>query len=472
VAWSEITREVDAGPDGPHIGAFFDLDRTLVAGFTVFTFLLDGVLAGRIGPSGIARFVRAAFAFQLGRTGFSAFVGETLELLGGAAEADVEALAERIFAERIAADVYPEARALVRAHQRKRHTLAIVSSATRYQVEPLARDLGIPHVLCTRLEVAEGRLTGRFVRPTCYGRGKLAAAEELAREHGVSLDESWFYTDSDEDLPLLERVGRPRPVNPNPRLAALATRRGWPSRTFTTRGTPAATDVVRTVLAIGSLLPSVLVGLPILVFDRDTRRWTNVVATTWGELGTALAGIDVRVTGEAHLWSARPAVFIFNHQSAVDVLLLCKLLRRDFVGVSKQEVRRNPLFGPLFSLAGTVFIDRFDRSRAIEALRPATDALRHGLSIAIAPEGTRMPTPRLGRFKKGAFHMAMAAGVPIVPVVFRNALDALPKHGLVLRPAEIDVVVHPPIPTAGWRIETLKRHVAEIEQLYRDTLEV
>lgn len=141
-------------------GAFFDLDRTLVAGFSVFTFLLDGLLTGRIGPTGVGQFLRSAVGFQLGQHGFSAFVGETLTLLGGAAEADFEALAERVFAERLASDVFPEARALVRAHQRKGHTLAIVSSATRYQAEPLARDLGIPHVLCTRLEVENGRFTG------------------------------------------------------------------------------------------------------------------------------------------------------------------------------------------------------------------------------------------------------------------------------------------------------------------------
>ena len=470
VAWAEITREVDEGPEGPHIGAFFDLDRTLVAGFSVFTFLLDGLLSGRIGPTGIAQFMRAAAAFQLGRAGFSAFVTETLTLLGGAAEADFEALADRVFTERMAADVYPEARALVRAHLRKRHTLAIVSSATRYQAEPLARDLGIPHVLCTRLEVEGGRFTGRLIKPTCYGEGKLTAAQTLAAAEGLDLAESWFYTDSDEDLPLLEGVGKPRPVNPNTRLGAIATRRGWPSRTFTTRGAPSVMDVVRTSLAVGSFFSAVAVGLPVLALDRATRRWANVATTTWGELGTALAGIEVRVTGESHLWSSRPAVFIFNHQSAVDVLLLCKLLRRDFVAISKKEVRQNPVFGPLFALAGTVFIDRFDRHRAIEALRPAVEALRNGLSIAIAPEGTRMPTPRLGRFKKGAFHIAMAAGVPIVPLVFRNALDALPKHGIIMRPTQVDVVVHEPIDTSAWRHEDLDRHIADVERLYADTL--
>ena len=98
------------------------------------------------------------------------------------------------------------------------------------------------------------------------------------------------------------------------------------------------------------------------------------------------------------------------------------------------------------------------------------DALRHGISLAIAPEGTRSTTPHPGPFKKGAFFMAMEAGVPIVPIVLRNTLDALPKHGIIVRPATIEVVVHPPIPTADWKPEDLDRHVEEIRQLYVDTL--
>jgi putative phosphoserine phosphatase/1-acylglycerol-3-phosphate O-acyltransferase len=180
----------------------------------------------------------------------------------------------------------------------------------------------------------------------------------------------------------------------------------------------------------------------------------------------------VQVTGEQHLWSHRPAVFIFNHQSGIDVMLLCKLLRRDIVGIAKQEVRMNPLFGPAFALAGTVFIDRFDHERAIQALEPAVDALRQGLSLAIAPEGTRSPTPRLGRFKKGAFHLAMAARAPLVPIVFRNALDALPKHAFVVRPATVEVVVHPPISTAAWSVDTLDGHIARIHKLFSDTLDL
>jgi putative phosphoserine phosphatase/1-acylglycerol-3-phosphate O-acyltransferase len=467
----DITRDIEEGPAGPEIGAFFDLDRTLISGFSVFPLVVDGLMTGRIGAGGLALTSLAGLRFQLGQLGFSGFVSEAAGILKGETESTMLEVGERLYADRLAADVYPEARAIVRAHRRRGHTLAVVSSATRYQIEPLARDLGIEHVLCTRLEVRDGRFTGAIEPPLCYGEGKLEAARGLAEHRGVDLGESFFYTDSDEDLPLLEHVGRPRPTNPNRRLATIAARRGWPSRTFHTRGLPSLTDVVRTSLSVASLGPSLLLGVPAGLLEGSWRQVINLAATTWGELGTALAGIRVSVTGEEHLWSNRPAVFVFNHQSSIDVLILCKLLHRDFVGISKKEVRANPIFGPAFALAGTVFIDRSDRTKAIEALKPAVQALREGLSIAIAPEGTRSSTGRLGRFKKGAFHIAMAARRPIVPIVIRNALDALPKHAIIARPTTVDVVVHPPIPTEGWSLDTLGDEIAAVEQLYRDTLQ-
>jgi len=195
-----------------------------------------------------------------------------------------------------------------------------------------------------------------------------------------------------------------------------------------------------------------------------------VAGSVWGEIGTAIAGVDVQVKGESHLWSHRPAVFIFNHQSAIDMLLLCKLLRRDFIGIAKKEVKRNPIFGPIFTLAGSVFVDRGNHEQAVRALEPVIDALRQGLSVAIAPEGTRSPTPRIGRFKKGAFHLAMAAKVPVVPIVFKNALDALPKHGIVVRPATVEAVVHKPMFTDDWSFENLDEKIAGVRRLYQRTL--
>ena len=139
-----------------------------------------------------------------------------------------EELGERLFEEELATLIYPESRALGETHLELGHTVAIISSATRYQIDPLARDLGVEVVVCSELEVEDGRFTGRVLF-ACDGRRKAEGAERLSLEHGVDLDESYFYTDSYQDLPLLQLVGKPRPVNPDANLARVARRRAWPT---------------------------------------------------------------------------------------------------------------------------------------------------------------------------------------------------------------------------------------------------
>lgn len=466
-----ILRDIEESERGGSVAALFDFDRTLIAGFSAVAFLAGWILSGRMGPMGVARTLLATMRFRAGQIGFSALVAETAEFLTGFRETEYRTLADRIFSSWLAGDVFPEARALVRAHQRRGHTVAIVSSATRYQIEAIARDLDIEHILCTDLEVRDGAFTGSVVHPTCFREGKATAAEAFARERGVDLSKSYFYTDSHDDLALLNIVGRPRPTNPDRRLAAIAVKRGWPVRQFASRGFPGIEEVVRTALTAASLGPSLALGFPSAWLDGDWREAVNLGQTTWGEIGTALAGVKVQIEGEEHLWSQRPAVFVFNHQSAIDTLLLCRVLRRDFVGVGKKEIASYPLLGRLFRYVGTVFVDRGSTSSAIHALDEAVDALLEGFSVAIAPEGTRSSTARLGRFKKGAFHLAMRAKVPVVPIVFVNALDALPRQGLVIRRATVRVVVHPPIQTSSWTPEMLDDRAAAVRELFLETLD-
>ena len=118
-------------------------------------------------------------------------------------------------------------------------TVAIVTAATRYQAEPVARDLGVEHVVCTELETHDGVFTGRVRGPICFGDGKREAAQRFARRERVDLAKSWFYTDGREDVPLLESVSRPRPTNPDRVLERVAVERGWPVRRFA-RVTPAS----------------------------------------------------------------------------------------------------------------------------------------------------------------------------------------------------------------------------------------
>ncbi|MGB8332740.1 MAG: HAD-IB family hydrolase [Polyangiales bacterium] len=466
----QLTYEIRTGPSGPRVGAFFDLDQTLFAGFSAMAFTRDQFASGRLSPRDLGDSLRATLSFALGRTGFSTFVSATSAVYRGMSEQALEEAGQRSFERHLATQIYPESRALVKAHQDMGHTVAIITSATRYQAEPFARELGIAHLLCTRLGVEDGVLTGKVVRPTCYGEGKAAGGRELASKHSLDLGHSYFYSDSHEDLPLFELVGRPRPLNPNRKLAQIAKERQWPVRRFTSRGTPTLGDIARTGLLYASLAPSVGFGVAAGLLNRSKREAVNVMGSVWGDLAASAAGIDLRVDGQEHLWSHRPAVFIFNHQSGLELVLMLKLLRRDFTGIAKEELRHNPIFGPLFKAAGVVFVDRSDTAKAIAALGPAVEALRHGRSLIIAPEGTRSTTQSVGRFKKGAFRLAMDAGVPVVPVVFRNVLDALPKGAVVVRPAVVEAVVLPPIDTSGWTLDCLDDEIREIRERYVEVL--
>ena len=245
-----LTQEVREGPTGSKVGAFFDLDQTLLAGFSATSFVRERLLTGRMSPREMAGTFYGALSFGLGRLGFSGLITATTATYRGVSEAILEEVGLEVFEKHLARKIYPESRALVEAHQEAGHTVAIISSATRYQIAPFARDLGIEHVMCTELEVEDGVFTGEIVRPVCYGECKAFAARGIAQREGLDLEESYFYTDSDEDLPLLETVGRPRPLNPNRRLAQIAKERGWPVRRFHSRGRPSMGDIVRTGLSL------------------------------------------------------------------------------------------------------------------------------------------------------------------------------------------------------------------------------
>jgi putative phosphoserine phosphatase/1-acylglycerol-3-phosphate O-acyltransferase len=465
MSYRDRLAEIARAPEGPAVAAFFDLDRTLIAGFSAQDVLVERALAGDLRIENLARALAAAARFGAGQIEFVEFVNGAAADLAGRADSDNYAFGRDVFENRVAQRIYPEARALVEAHRARGHTLAVVSSATPYQVEPVAEDLGIPHVMCTRLEVRDGVCTGR-VATACYGTGKADAARGLASERGIDLGASYFYSDGREDLPLFEIVGNPRPLNPDARLGQIAERRRWPVTRFESRGLPGPTDVARTVLAFGAAMPASGAALANFLLNGSARQSRNLFHALWAEMACAAAGIVLDVTGEEHLWSRRPAIFVFNHQSALDAVVLARLLRRDFAGVAKLEIANQPIVGQIASMLGTIFVDRGNTAQAVAALRPAVEALERGTSVVIAPEGTRSPTLRLGRFKKGAFHLALQARAPMVPVVIHNTTDALPKGALVPHPAAIRVEVLPPIDTRAWRVETIDRHIADVRSAF------
>jgi putative phosphoserine phosphatase / 1-acylglycerol-3-phosphate O-acyltransferase len=146
------------------------------------------------------------------------------------------------------------------------------------------------------------------------------------------------------------------------------------------------------------------------------------------------------------------------------------LVETNFTSVGKKELEKDPIVGTIGKVMDAAFIDRDDPKKAVEGLKKVEELARKGLSILIAPEGTRLDTTEVGPFKKGPFRIAMSAGIPIVPIVIRNAEVVAARDSSTFNPGTVDVVVYPPIPIDDWTHENLVDRIAEVRQLYLDTL--
>lgn len=170
---------------------------------------------------------------------------------------------------------------------------------------------------------------------------------------------------------------------------------------------------------------------------------------SWSARLHEIAQMRVRVDGREHFDTDECFVVMSNHQSHFDVPVLYRVLDRRLRMVGKTELFKIPLFGRAMRVAGFVEVDRSNRAQAVHALDGARTALAHGTNIWIAPEGTRSETGKLAPFKKGGFHLALAAKVRILPVSIDGTKDVLPAHSRVIRTGRsVRVVVSPPIDPA------------------------
>ncbi len=463
--------EVQASSPGPRIGAFFDLDGTLVAGFTGVILTQEQFLSRQMGIGEFISMIQAGLNHQLGRSEFEDLIGAASKAMRGRSLSDLDEMGERLFRQKIEAKIYPEMRDLVRAHMERGHTVCLSSSALTIQVEPVARHLGITNMLTNRFEVDDdGTVTGKIIEPILWGSGKANAVQRFSAENDIDLAESYFYADGDEDVALMYLVGNPRPTNPEGKMAAVARQRGWPITRFTSRGGTGLTSTVRTLAGMGSMLPLAAGALGWGLVTRNRRRGVNFFTGTFGPTLLAASGVKLNVIGRENLTAQRPAVFIFNHRNNFDPVITSALVRDNFTGVGKKELESDPLVGTLGKLMDGVFIDRDDVKSAVGELAKVEELARKGLSVVIAPEGTRTDTTEVGPFKKGPFRIAMAAGIPIVPIVIRNAEVIGARDSSLMNPGTVDVAVFPPISVADWTVEDLAERIAGIRRLYLDVL--
>jgi HAD superfamily hydrolase (TIGR01490 family) len=221
--------EVAASTAGPKVGAFFDLDGTLVDGFTATAHASDRIRRRQARIGEVLGVIEASMRYRLGRMRFEHLLTRAAGYLRGESLTELDELGERLFAERVASRVFPFMREIVQAHQRRGHTVVLSSSALTIHAEPVARFLEIGHVLCNHFDIDDdGRLTGRIAKPVVWGRNKATAVQMFCETNDVALQHSYFYADGDEDVALMNLVGNPRPVNPRPGLAATAAANEWP----------------------------------------------------------------------------------------------------------------------------------------------------------------------------------------------------------------------------------------------------
>jgi putative phosphoserine phosphatase / 1-acylglycerol-3-phosphate O-acyltransferase len=412
---------------------FFDLDRTLLRGASgpVLTAALRqaGVIPDRPIPG-------ENIIYK-----FFDVVGETLPGMamarqaanfakGWSADAVVEAATEA--AKVLTGTVQPYARQIMDEHRLAGRPVVLATTSPFDMVKPFADELGLDDVIATRYgRTEEGLYDGSIVGNFVWGPGKLSAVRKWAEEHDVDLKESWFYSDSIYDTPLLAAVGHPNVVNPDPRMRVLAMVRRWPTFHL---------DVPPGVPKVAGLEPA-----------------RAVLALTRPE---AFPYARFDISGSENIPKTGPAIIVSNHRSYFDIVALGlgvapsgRLLRT----LGKKEVFDAPLVGQLARSMGGIRVERGSGSDA--PLFEARRALDAGEVVGILPQGTiprgeAFYDPELkGRW--GAARLAALTGAPIVPIGLWGTERVWPRNRRlpnvlnVTSPPMVTVRVGKPFHVAG-----------------------
>lgn len=210
---------------------------------------------------------------------------------------------------------------------------------------------------------------------------------------------------------------------------------------------------------------TVVLGLAAIIVALIDRESGVILALerTWARILLHTARVKVAVMGRDRLDLGRPAIYMVNHQSYVDVFCLASFLPVPFRIVAKRELYRIPVFGQVLWAVGHVKVDRENREQAIASLQAAArEICERSISLVVFPEGTRSRTGELGRYKKGGFHLALQAGYPIVPVAIRGSLPIWPKGRWTIRPGHVRITVGSPIGPCAYSAQSVEDLMQEV----------
>jgi 1-acyl-sn-glycerol-3-phosphate acyltransferase len=211
-----------------------------------------------------------------------------------------------------------------------------------------------------------------------------------------------------------------------------------------------------------------LLQLPPLLVTGGAEFSIWLARRAWGPIGLRIAGARLEVIRRADD-PVGPAVYVSNHESALDIWALFIAIRRNLRFVAKKELFDLPVFGWYLRMARFVEVDRRNHARAVASLEKGADIVREGVSLIVFPEGTRSPDGHVQAFKKGPFVLAARAGVPVVPVAITGAAERAPKGQIAVFPGTIRVAIGAPVDPALYAgrdelLREVRRRIIELQR--------
>jgi 1-acyl-sn-glycerol-3-phosphate acyltransferase len=220
--------------------------------------------------------------------------------------------------------------------------------------------------------------------------------------------------------------------------------------------------VLLAVIWTGLVSAFVILGFPFFSQGEDT---VHHIAQTWAKGILCFSGIRVAVAGAEHIIPNRPQIFMANHQSFFDIFIVLAFIPAQFRFIAKKELFKVPIFGGALRKHGSIEINRQHHESAVKSIDEAAQKIKQGTSVMTFPEGTRSIDGEIKAFKKGVFHLALAAGVPIVPVSIIGSREILQKYSLKINPGNIVMVIGQPVETGGYSEESRDDLIARVRRV-------
>lgn len=222
--------------------------------------------------------------------------------------------------------------------------------------------------------------------------------------------------------------------------------------------------VIPLIFVIFVLATGYLMFLTLITLGQRQGLLTRHVGKIFGRTILMLLGVDLEIFGKP---SMEPAIYFINHSSTLDLFIIVSLGLPDVRFIAKKELQYNPFFFVMGHLTGQIFVDRGNSIKAVTQLKKAYERITtNRFSILVAPEGSRSHEDKIGKFKKGGFHSAIALNYPIRPIYISGADDLARGKQLVNKSGCVRVYFKEEISTSGWEVEKIDQYIQQVRELY------